>query len=55
MASESSCVSEFGSATEGFEAPEIHLQVLTDASAALNYENIVIPNAPIQKYAKNLI
>jgi hypothetical protein len=49
MASESSGLSEFTSTGEGFEAPEIHITVQTEAKTTINYENIVFPNAPIQK------
>ena len=55
MASESSCLSEFDSAGEGFEAPEFQISVPTDSKASINYEAIVFPNAPIQKYVNFLI
>lgn len=55
MASESSGFSAFSSAEEGFGAPEIHVPGLTDVLTPVKYENIVFPNAPIQKYAKVLI
>jgi hypothetical protein len=49
MASESSGLSEFASAAEGFEASEILITAQTEARAVINYENIVFPNAPVQK------
>jgi len=49
MASESFGLSEFASTAEGFEASDIHITVHTEAKASINYENIVFPNAPIQK------
>lgn len=49
MASESSCLSGFHSAAEGFEAPGIQIEVSCETNSTVNYETIVFPNAPIQK------